>query len=152
MGEHNEDQQRPGTRSDNSPGKRQDRRTDQRLDTWKEIGAFFGRDERTVKRWEDQRGLPVHRVPGSGRGSVYAYTSELSEWLKTAETRVSVTTTVDDPPSSSEIPAVADAATALNSISSADTAALNTPTETENTGGKTWLYVAAVVAAVLMVG
>ncbi|HEY0701359.1 MAG TPA: hypothetical protein VGD60_01200, partial [Candidatus Acidoferrales bacterium] len=53
-----------------------------RLDTWKEIGAFFGRDERTVKRWEITRGLPVHRVPGAGRANVYANTSELTEWLK----------------------------------------------------------------------
>jgi hypothetical protein len=55
-----------------------------RLDTWKEIGAFFGRDERTVKRWETTRGLPVHRVPGAGRANVYAYTDELSEWLSGA--------------------------------------------------------------------
>jgi tetratricopeptide (TPR) repeat protein len=53
-----------------------------RLDSWKEIAAFFGRSERTVKRWEVERGLPVHRVPGSGRGSVFSYTEELSEWLK----------------------------------------------------------------------
>jgi Tfp pilus assembly protein PilF len=53
-----------------------------RLDTWKEIGAFFGRDERTVKRWEITRGLPVHRVPGGGRANVYANTDELIEWLK----------------------------------------------------------------------
>jgi tetratricopeptide (TPR) repeat protein len=53
-----------------------------RLDSWKEIAAFFGRSERTVKRWESERGLPVHRVPGSGRGSVFAYAEELSEWLK----------------------------------------------------------------------
>jgi len=53
-----------------------------RLDNWKEIGAFFGRDERTVKRWEITRGLPVHRVPGGGRASVYANTDELIEWLK----------------------------------------------------------------------
>src|SRR5579862_7108900 len=56
--------------------------TNRRLDTWKEIGAFFGRDERTVKRWEVTRGLPVHRVPGGGRANVYANTDELIEWLK----------------------------------------------------------------------
>jgi tetratricopeptide (TPR) repeat protein len=56
--------------------------TGRRLDSWKEIAAFFGRAERTVKRWEAERGLPVHRVPGSGRGSVFAYTEELTEWLK----------------------------------------------------------------------
>lgn len=53
-----------------------------RLDSWKEIAAFFGRAERTVKRWESERGVPVHRLPGSGRGSVFAYTEELSAWLK----------------------------------------------------------------------
>ncbi len=53
-----------------------------RLDSWKEIAAFFGRDERTVKRWEKERGLPVYRVPGSARGGVFAYSEELAEWLK----------------------------------------------------------------------
>ena len=53
-----------------------------RLDSWKEIAAFFGRDERTVKRWEKERGLPVCRVPGSARGGVFAYAEELAEWLK----------------------------------------------------------------------
>jgi TolB-like protein/Tfp pilus assembly protein PilF len=53
-----------------------------RLDSWKEIAAFFGRAERTVKRWETERKLPVHRVPGSGRASVFAYPEELTEWLK----------------------------------------------------------------------
>src|SRR3984885_11234330 len=56
-------------------------RANRRLDTWKESGGFFGRDERTVKRWETTRGLPVHRVPGAGRANVYAYTDELAEWL-----------------------------------------------------------------------
>jgi tetratricopeptide (TPR) repeat protein len=62
-----------------------DKRPDTRLDTWKEIGAFFGRDERTVKRWEATRGLPVHRVPGSGRATVYAYVGELERWLESAD-------------------------------------------------------------------
>src|SRR5580700_9354614 len=53
-----------------------------RLDSWKEIAAFFGRDERTVKRWEKERGLPVYRVPGSARGGVFAYAEELAQWLK----------------------------------------------------------------------
>ncbi len=53
-----------------------------RLDSWKEIAAFFGRAERTVKRWETERGLPVHRVPGGGRSAVFAYSNELGEWLQ----------------------------------------------------------------------
>ncbi|HWE06455.1 MAG TPA: tetratricopeptide repeat protein, partial [Rhizomicrobium sp.] len=52
-----------------------------RLTTWKEIATFLGRDERTVKRWEESRGLPVRRVPGSGRASVFAYAHELQAWL-----------------------------------------------------------------------
>lgn len=54
---------------------------DTRLDSWKEIAAFFDRDERTVKRWEKERGLPVHRLPGKGKGGVFAYARELSDWL-----------------------------------------------------------------------
>ncbi|MGC2648029.1 MAG: hypothetical protein WA261_17235, partial [Candidatus Sulfotelmatobacter sp.] len=53
-----------------------------RLDSWKEIAAFLGRAERTVKRWETERGLPVHRVPGGGRSAVFAYCDELADWLK----------------------------------------------------------------------
>jgi hypothetical protein len=35
-------------------------RENRRLDSWKEIASFFDRDERTVKRWEKEKGLPVH--------------------------------------------------------------------------------------------
>jgi tetratricopeptide (TPR) repeat protein len=56
-----------------------------KLDTWKEIAAFFGRDERTVKRWEKERGLPVHRLPGGRRGTVYAFTEELAGWLRSPD-------------------------------------------------------------------
>ena len=35
-----------------------------RLDSWKAIAGHLGRDVRTVLRWEKERGLPVHRVPG----------------------------------------------------------------------------------------
>jgi len=51
------------------------------LVSWKEIAAFLNRAERTVKRWERERGLPIHRVPGGERGSVFAYPSELADWL-----------------------------------------------------------------------
>lgn len=52
------------------------------LRSWKEIASFFGKDQRTAKRWEAARGLPVHRVPGGNRASVYAYPSELEDWLR----------------------------------------------------------------------
>jgi tetratricopeptide (TPR) repeat protein len=66
------------------PPDRHDAQSDRRrLDSWKEIAAFFGRAERTVKRWEMERSLPVHRVPGGGRGRIFAYADELAEWLRT---------------------------------------------------------------------
>ena len=43
------------------------------LVSWKEIAVFLNRSESTVKRWERERGLPVHRVPGGERGGVYAF-------------------------------------------------------------------------------
>lgn len=52
------------------------------LVSWKEIASFLDRAERTVRRWERERGLPVHRVPGGERGGVYAYPNELTNWLK----------------------------------------------------------------------
>jgi len=51
-----------------------------RLESWKEVAAYLGRDVTTVRRWEKREGLPVHRLHHSRLGSVYAYTSELDEW------------------------------------------------------------------------
>jgi len=53
-----------------------------RLLSWKEIAAYLGRSEKTVRRWETERGLPTHRAPGAGRTGVYAFAAELDEWLK----------------------------------------------------------------------
>jgi tetratricopeptide (TPR) repeat protein len=52
------------------------------LDSWKEIAAYMTRHVTTVRRWEKQEGLPVHRHVHSTLGSVYAYASELDAWLK----------------------------------------------------------------------
>ncbi len=57
-------------------------KSERALVSWKEIAVFLNRAERTVKRWERERGLPVHRVPGGERGSVFAYPDELTEWLR----------------------------------------------------------------------
>jgi TolB-like protein/Flp pilus assembly protein TadD len=51
-----------------------------RLESWKEIAAYLGRDVTTVRRWEKREGLPVHRLHHSRLGSVYAYTVELDAW------------------------------------------------------------------------
>ena len=52
-----------------------------RLDSWKEIAEYLGRDVRTAMRWEQDLGLPVHRVPGGQRPGVFAITEELDAWL-----------------------------------------------------------------------
>ena len=52
------------------------------LVSWKEIAVFLNHSESTVKRWERERGLPVHRIPGGERGGVFAYSAELAGWLK----------------------------------------------------------------------
>jgi Tol biopolymer transport system component len=51
-----------------------------RLDSWKEISAYFKRDIRTVQRWETLEGMPVHRHMHGEQGSVYAYRAELDTW------------------------------------------------------------------------
>ncbi len=66
-----------------------------RLDSWKEIASFFRRDERTVKRWEKERGLPVHRLQGSPTGRVYAYSDELLRWMKSPVSNEPATSTME---------------------------------------------------------
>ncbi len=56
-----------------------------RLESWKEVAAFFGRTERTVMRWESERGLPIHRLPGDLRSRISAEVSELEAWLHGAD-------------------------------------------------------------------
>ena len=52
------------------------------LDSWKEIASWFNRSEKTVRRWEEREGMPVHRQLHDKRGSVYAYPDELRDWWK----------------------------------------------------------------------
>lgn len=56
------------------------RRVDDRLESWKEIAAHLRRSVRTVKRWEQREGLPVHRHAHNKAASVYAYRSEIEGW------------------------------------------------------------------------
>jgi Tol biopolymer transport system component len=52
-----------------------------RLDSWKEIADYLKRDTRTAIRWEKEKGLPIHRVPGGKRQAVFAYPHEIDTWL-----------------------------------------------------------------------
>src|SRR5579884_1094808 len=51
-----------------------------RLESWKEIAAYLGREVRTVQGWEKNEGLPIHRHQHARQGSVYAFRSELDVW------------------------------------------------------------------------
>ncbi|MFN3287776.1 MAG: hypothetical protein ACK40H_04950, partial [Sphingomonadaceae bacterium] len=53
----------------------------ERLIGWKRIAAHLGCDVRTARRWEAERGLPVHRLPGDARSAVWADPAELGRWL-----------------------------------------------------------------------
>jgi Tol biopolymer transport system component len=53
-----------------------------RLDSWKEIAAYVKRSVRTVIRWETQKGLPVHRIPGGERQNVFAHRREIDAWME----------------------------------------------------------------------
>jgi tetratricopeptide (TPR) repeat protein len=52
-----------------------------RLTGWKAIAGFLAVDVRTARRWEAERGLPVHRLPGAGRSAVWADPGELRGWM-----------------------------------------------------------------------
>ena len=56
-----------------------------RLGSWKDIAVYLGRNERTLRRWEQREGLPVHRHAHETRSSVYAYRSELDAWRLSRE-------------------------------------------------------------------
>lgn len=83
------------------------------LKGWKSIADYFGRDASTVMRWEAQRGLPVRRVPGALRSSVYALPGELASWLEATSTEDAVAIDVSlvtkslavTSPSASSVPA-----------------------------------------------
>jgi TolB-like protein/tetratricopeptide (TPR) repeat protein len=53
------------------------------LQSWKDIAKYMNREIRTCIRWERELGLPVHRFDEeSSRSKVFAYKSEIEEWLK----------------------------------------------------------------------
>src|SRR5258708_4677328 len=50
------------------------------LNTWKVISAYLGVGIRTAQEYENEFGLPVHRLEGKGKPRVRAFSSELDEW------------------------------------------------------------------------
>src|SRR5262249_27226250 len=49
------------------------------------------RSERSVRRWEEHEGLPVHRLAHEKRGSVYAYPAELDAWWESRRQPIDAT-------------------------------------------------------------
>jgi len=53
------------------------------LTCWKDIARYLGKGVRTVQRWEQQFGLPVHRpLRTSQKSTVIAHPQDLDNWLK----------------------------------------------------------------------
>jgi hypothetical protein len=61
-----------------------------RLDGWKAIANFLGRERTTAIRWAKERALPFHRVPGGRTGTVFALRSELDAWLASEPDKTAV--------------------------------------------------------------
>jgi tetratricopeptide (TPR) repeat protein len=53
-----------------------------RLESWKEIAGYLNRHVTTIRRWEKDEALPVHRQRHTKLGSIYAYTRELDAWFE----------------------------------------------------------------------
>ena len=68
-----------------------------RLESWKEIAGYLNRSVRTVRRWEGQAGLPIHRLQHESRGSVYAFKSELDAWRESRTQLMEVELPWNDP-------------------------------------------------------
>lgn len=62
-----------------------------KLDSWKEISAFLGRDVRTCQRWEKELGLPIHRFDNSVRPRVFAYRDEIERWMREQSSMLGLT-------------------------------------------------------------
>jgi len=76
------------------------RRTDERedrLDSWKEIAAYLGREVRTVQGWEKNEALPIHRHQHARLGSVYAFKPELDAWRESRKGVVESPTPIVEP-------------------------------------------------------
>ncbi len=70
------------TENENSTGTRKRRKSDsRRLDSWKAISNYLNRSIRTLRRWEANEGLPIHRHRHQTGDTVFAYCVEIDAWL-----------------------------------------------------------------------
>ena len=99
-------------------------RTEDRLNSWKEIALYLNRDVRTVRRWEKNQGLPVRRHQHQKAASVYAYRSEIDAWWKGEQKRLAVPTDALTQTLPETISAAGDATSSRRSIWAAGAFAL----------------------------
>jgi uncharacterized protein YdcH (DUF465 family) len=57
------------------------------LNSWKEIATYLGRGVRTIQRYEEELGLPIHRPAARERSAVLAFADELEQWLRNTPRR-----------------------------------------------------------------
>jgi hypothetical protein len=81
-----------------------DRTGKKRLDSWKEIADYLKRDVTTVCRWEKEKGLPVHRLAGGARQTVFAYEEEIDAWLSGSKEQSSSPAVLHEVPPTPSIP------------------------------------------------
>ena len=62
------------------------------LSSWKEIAKYLKCGERTCRRWEQNYGLPIHRIDDNSKTTVFAYKDELDEWLQSRRDRTIIST------------------------------------------------------------
>ena len=63
-----------------NPNETQRNASETTLESWKEIAAYLQRNAVTVRRWEKEEGLPIHRHGHKRGSSVYAYPAEIDAW------------------------------------------------------------------------
>ena len=64
----------------------------------------MGRDVRTVVRWEKEKGLPVRRLPGGKRQSVFAIAAEIDAWAAQQGVVAEERSGLDLPPAPRDLP------------------------------------------------
>ncbi len=52
------------------------------FESWKEIASYLKRSYKTLRRLEQDHGLPVHRLEESPKARVFAYKDEIDRWLQ----------------------------------------------------------------------
>jgi hypothetical protein len=67
-----------------------------RLDGWKAVAAHLRKSVRTAQRWERELGLPVHRMQTETGEIVYAFSSEIDNWVRDRERAPRVVRPVPD--------------------------------------------------------